>query len=377
MGVVAVPHCKPVDSSHQSAIATESFSVYEEPSVSSFMGQNTSRKRAKEVVKSFSVYNDSSGRMQEGIDHGKFQGERSRVDLSQRALDSFSVFEEPSITNDHVPWPSKADQRNPLGLLRQDDGTTQSFSVFEEPSVSDSLHLVRRDDSRSRMLLTSKGRSACEDVMGDHTAESFNVFVDKSTSNSLMQQEGAVGRKPLAFIEPESNHSKNKHPQSTVESFSVFEDPSIAEPSRNGRSAATESFSVFEDPSQRSINVVATRNNKDVMSNPSHENLSSQVIPSSFVDRPNNEGATSPLPIALEQQDMPGFTEFDIPSFDRYEPTSTPTGKRMGEFDYLVQNIINCTVTVLNTNNNYVYVNFYTCHCYNSYFTIIVLKVLI
>ena len=275
----------------------ESFSVYEDPSMSSFTGRDTKK-------------------------------HRNIPNISQSRVDSFSVYEDPSLTS--FTGQGTRNQRNSVGVS-QSQSRVESFSVYKDPSQ---ISISEEPELRNIRGETTTSHSV---------TESFSVFEDPSITGSCQpMSRNKDGRKALGSIimtrGPSSNSYAMGMSQNAPESFSVFEDPSqlsISERSRvdrnvpqNTRTAPSgsmiKSFSVYEDPSQQSINVAA---NPSASSN--HKPLYERPLPS-FSETPKQISKAPLQPSTPEYEpEPPGFTEFELPS--RYEPTSTPSGKRIGQ----------------------------------------------
>ena len=281
---------------------TESFSVYNESSVSSFLGQHTKKKTLSDAFpqESFSVLEDPS----------LIGDNQSRCASQRSTVESFSVFEEPSMTCANLE--NNCKNRKPLGDIKPDtsrtklsvsQGTTQSFSVYEDPSISESYR---------------HSRNVSRDVSQHNPAESFSVFEDPSIVSANCSKKIALSR---VIPDDTSLHC-------TTESFSVFEDPSqlsIAKSQQSNRESsdtAIESFSVYEDPSQRSLRVTDT-----VEPNIDSVQSKEKVLTSKTALFP-----TAPINKGMSPPEITGFTEFEVPSHSRFEPTSTPSGgRRMGK----------------------------------------------
>ena len=280
---------------------TGSFTVYDEASASSFLGQIAKKKTLSDAFpqESFSVLEDPS----------LIGDNQSRCASQRSTLESFSVFEDPSMTCSNLE--NNSSNRKPLGDIIPDtsrtkfsvsQATAQSFSVYEDPSISEP----------HRQQLSS--RNVSRDVSQHNPAESFSVFEDPSISSTSCPK-----TIPLSRVVPDDTSLHR-----TTESFSVFEDPSqlsiarLQQSNRGQCDTAMESFSVYEDPSQRSLRITDT------------------VGPNMDGVQSKGKVLTAPNPIApnkgVSPPEITGFTEFEIPSHTRFEPTSTPSGgRRMGE----------------------------------------------
>ena len=285
---------------------------------------------------------------------------KSRYDASEKT--DFSVFEDASISYNQ-PHPEKwqSNEMGPLRILQQNTSKSRSsandvsektdFSVFEDPSISYNQPHPEKWQSNEMGPLRILQQNTSKSRYDASEKTDFSVFEDASISYNQPHPEKWQSNEmgPLRILQQNTSKSRSSaNDVSEKTDFSVFEDPSISNQPEDNRKplnvlwrSNSKDASINEKAYRTEDELIIEKNplpfkmseSSQCRSNSYQNHCVPREVPHSCVSDPIKK-VLVPLPSPEESEvHVPGFTEFEIP-YDKYEPTSTPTGKRMGKYGH-------------------------------------------